>query len=185
MLLPPLQYSVGTIASEVTTSVQLFRSWSHIDMASVLSGWYGYNIFNIANFIEYEPYPKRRKLDKQNAYRGVEAAGDYELTHKDCSRVQGPVIYRPFAADSGQQKSKKEKQKPEVVILPAEESAPSDGETNINHLFPEILCLIFKQLDLQSKGRAAQVNNSSYKKSGRINSLYSLVVPYQTLAPFR
>ena len=94
-------------------------------MASVLSGWYGYNLFNIANFIEYEPYPKRRKLDNNKAggggYRGIEAAasgqaaaavGDYELSHKEPGNRAGMVgsggsrsvgqvgragaIYRPY-----------------------------------------------------------------------------------------
>lgn len=31
------------------------------------------------------------------------------------------------------------------------------GRTNISHLYPEILTMIFSKLDLQSKGRVAQV----------------------------
>ena len=128
-------------------------------MASVLSGWYGYNIFNIANFIDYEPYPKRRKLDKQNTYRAVDQPSgcDYELTHKECSRVQ-TSIYRPFSESSSKHKKKySEKQKPEVVHIEEEEVEEVDGRININNLFPEILCLIFQKLDLQAKGRASQV----------------------------
>jgi len=130
-------------------------------MASVLSGWYGYNLFNIANFIEYEPYPKRRKLDKTNTYRAVEQSGcDYELTHKECSsRVPANGIYRPFTElpHGKLKKRSSEKQKPEVVHIEEEEVEEADGRVNINNLFPEILCLIFQKLDLQTKGRAAQV----------------------------
>ena len=104
--------------------VQLFRSWSHLEMASVLSGWYagyhhhhnaaqaaaGYhNLFNIANFIEYEPYPKRRKLENAAAHQKAAAAygrymhqhqaanggDDFELTHKEVSRVNSS-LYRPY-----------------------------------------------------------------------------------------
>ena len=108
--------------------VQLFRSWSHLEMASVLSGWYaGYhhhnaaaaasyhNLFNIANFIEYEPYPKRRKLDHKTAaaaaavaygryhHQGNVAAeggaADFELSHKEVSRANSS-LYRPYTHDS-------------------------------------------------------------------------------------
>jgi len=134
-------------------------------MASVLSGWYGYNLFNIANFIEYEPYPKRRKLDKPG-YRGVEACGqaDYELTHKDPhSRIPQGGIYRPYVDNSHihhhKQKAKKDQHKQKVVevVEVEEEEAEVDGRTTIDNLFPEVLCLIFQKLDRQSKGRAAQV----------------------------
>ena len=153
----------------MTSNDQLFRSWSQLDMASVLSGWYGYNIhhniFNVANFIEYEPYPKRRKLDKSNSYRTTEQAyeQEYELVHRDsASRVKKHnVAYRPYSDlqhNVKQKPSKKSYSKSDSQIKTRvkNEEEPQDG-TTIDNIFPEILCLIFETLDLQSKGRAAQV----------------------------
>ena len=136
-------------------------------MASVLSGWYGYNIhniFNVANFIEYEPYPKRRKLDKSNNYRTTENhPQEYELVHRDsASRVKNHhVSYRPYSdlQHSVKQKPSKKsylKSDTQVKTRVKNEEEPQDG-TTIDNIFPEILCLIFEKLDLQSKGRAAQV----------------------------
>ena len=178
------------IAGEGTTSVQLFRSWAQLDMASVLTGWYGYNIFNIANFIEYEPYPKRRKLDKQNQYRATDSSNqEYELTHKVPT-----AIYRPYSDSTLKHKSKKsaEKHKPEVVVLDEEEEDKEcvliDGRTSIDNLFPEILCLIFEKLDLQTKGRVAQVNIyfflrsqfiiSSCRIRNLVNNIFEIPVGY-------
>ena len=173
-------------------------------MASVLSGWYGYNLFNIANFIEYEPYPKRRKLDKQNGYRSVaDSAADYELSHKDsrggtsrmaAAAAGGSSIYRPYIENSFKHRSaasrrSERKQRlhhlhnqhnqPEVVHIPeteedddaaaaalraaaeaddAQNGGSGGSRTRIDHLYPELLCLIFEKLDRQSKGRVAQVN---------------------------
>ena len=221
--------------------VQLFRSWAHLDMASVLSGWYagyhhhhnaaaaqaaGYhNLFNsIANFIEYEPYPKRRKVDHhhhhhhKNGGAAVAAAAygyavdfqDYhhhhhhhELTHKEARGAGSGAaginssgsLYRPYTTVQQQQdaavaakaaKSKTSKFQDSTstyhhhgsisdtvgsadgLLLSADElheaSTPADeaerqdaGRITFDHLFPEILCLIFSKLDIQSLGRAAQV----------------------------
>ena len=161
-------------------------SWSGLEMASVLSSWYGYNIhniFNVANFIEYpdavpaQPYPKRRKLDKANNYLVPEslahgaqlpAVPDY---HDTGARVRSHnVSYRPYsdlqqhAAAAKQKASKKSSAKSDAVVrsrVAAEEEAGEEG-TTVHHLFPEILCLIFEKLDLRSKGRVAQVNISKY-----------------------
>lgn len=38
-----------------------------------------------------------------------------------------------------------------------DERMEEDGRTNITHLYPEILTMIFTKLDLQSKGRVALV----------------------------
>lgn len=208
-------------------------------MASVLSGWcYGYNIFNIANFIEYhdhhqqqqQPLPKRRKLvDNNNAYMAV----DHRVHHGGYSHHQEVVlgrkkagsghhhhqhahhhhhhhghqqqtvnnssssscpIYRPFsissgrgAADKAVNKNSKQQQlllsEKQLAQLSVDASAAAvddtdsssclnnndAGRTTIEHIFPELLCLIFERLDLQSKGRAAQVcsrwRDSVYQKS--------------------
>lgn len=165
----------------MTSNDQLFRSWSQLDMASVLSGWYGYNIhhniFNVANFIDYEPYPKRRKLDKSNNYRTTEQAyeQEYELVQRDSSsRVKNHrVSYRPYSDlqhTVKQKPSKKSYSKSDSQIKTRvkNDEEPQDG-TTIDNLFPEILCLIFEKLDLQSKGRAAQVccrwRDAAYLKS--------------------
>ncbi len=187
-------------------------------MASVLSGWcYGYNIFNIANFIEYhdhhqqqqQPLPKRRKLvDNNAAYRAVDhlvqyghqqqqqqhqeavlgrkkaGSGGHMQQHQTINSITGSCpIYRPFSINSGRggavdkttsinnsksskQLSDKQQQQQqlaaEALALAAAEaesgSSNSDGgRTTMDNIFPELLCLIFQQLDLQSKGRAAQV----------------------------
>ena len=153
-------------------------------MASVLSNWYGFNIFNVANFIEYEPYPKRRKLDKSNNYLATETLStDYELVHRDrettsslTTRVRNPhVSYRPYSdlhqgqrhqgsvkLKSGSSRSQKAGcyNKCDGAVVKSRvqsDQEPAEG-TTIDDLFPEILCLIFEKLDLQSKGRAAQVN---------------------------
>lgn len=161
---------------------------SGLEMASVLSGWYGYNLFNVANFIEYaEPFPKRRKLDVASNYRGVEvqhSVQELELKHRldSASRVRAQnVSYRPYSDLSlprqglpcGQKKNhggpgglKKcgSYIKPGELgsVKPGRGSRGSEVEviqdgTTVDNLFPEILCLIFEKLDLQSKGRAAQV----------------------------
>ena len=175
----------GGVSDKTATNgggVQLFRSWSHLDMASVLSGWYGYNLFNIANFIEYEPYPKRRKLElHKNAsaaaayHRGISGYelqnSDYELTHKEVKRVNSS-LYRPYSEASkakaskyGQQESahhqadrrldEGSEEEDSCEIEEVEQDA--DTRITIDNLYPEILCMIFKKLDIQSLGRAAQV----------------------------
>jgi len=146
---------------------QLFRSWSQLEMASVLSGWYHpYNIFNVANFIEYEPYPKRRKLDKAANYRPVEyCEQEYELSHRDSTQmVKGHVTFRPYTDIQQQmtQQTNRQTNKKRYNKADHREKArvrdrePQEG-TTIDNLFPEILCLMFEKLDIQSKGRAAQV----------------------------
>ena len=176
------------ISCEVSDDQQLAASgWSAaagMEMASVLSNWYGFNIFNVANFIEYEPYPKRRKLDKSNNYLATEnLTTDYELVHRDRSetsslttRVRNPhVSYRPYSDLHHGQRGHGGSVKPKtgsrsqksgcghkcdgavVKNRVQSDQEPAEG-TTIDHLFPEILCLIFEKLDLQSKGRAAQVN---------------------------
>lgn len=172
-------------------------------MASVLSGWcYGYNIFNIANFIEYhhhdqqqQPLPKRRKLVDNNGYRAVDHHGYQQLHHHQdvvalgrkrpaaagghTTTAAGCPIYRPFSIHSsreqqqqlaGEKSGKKQlggdKQQREQLaaedLSPAavEQADGSSGTTTIEHLFPELLCLIFEKLDLQSKGRVAQVQTA-------------------------
>ena len=142
-------------------------------MASVLSGWYGYNIFNVANFIEYEPYPKRRKVDKSNNYRQVAVAEpqDYELKHeKRTGKAAHVVTFRPYSEVQQQHQQqqrptvKKRYSKSEAArekCRTRHERSPEEG-TTVDNLFPEILCLIFEKLDVQSKGRAAQVTLCSF-----------------------
>lgn len=165
---------------------------SGLEMASVLSNWYGYNLFNIANFIEYaEPFPKRRKLDVSSNYRGVDNqqsnGQDFDLKHRldSVSRVRAQnVSYRPYSdlslsrqgLGNGSQKKiqggligtkkcslhGKNGDSPDSLVKQnrgvagGEEEVVQEG-TTIDNLYPEILCLIFEKLDLQSKGRAAQV----------------------------
>ena len=155
-------------------------------MASVLSGWYGYNLFNVANFIEFaEPFPKRRKLDKANSYsnRGSAEQGVTEVvlaSHRDSAkRVKNSVTYRPYISElssvvptqNKKASCKRASKSSEGSGLGLRSSrVKSEGElrelkdgTTIENLFPEILCLIFEKLDLQSKGRAAQVKRVSQK----------------------
>jgi len=159
-------------------------------MASVLSGWYGYNLFNVANFIEFaEPFPKRRKLDKANSYNrsAAEQVTEVVASHRDSAKRvkshQGSVTYRPYISDlssvvPAQKKasSKRAGSKSSENSLglrscraKSEELKELKDGTTIDNLFPEILCLIFEKLDLQSKGRAAQVcsrwRDSAYLKS--------------------
>jgi len=165
-------------------------------MASVLSNWYGYNLFNVANFIEYaeQPYPKRRKLDVASNYLGVEAGGPQvvqeleQLNHRldSVSRVRAQhVSYRPYSdlqlpvhgvtgcqkRQPGSKKTYTKSGDPGVKSRGSrvgEDDVSNDGIT-IDSLYPELLCLIFEKLDLQSKGRAAQVCrrwwDSAYLKS--------------------
>jgi len=165
-----------------------FSGWSRrLEMASVLSGWYGYNLFNVASFIEYtaEPYPKRRKLDQTNSYRVGGESLAVELNHRDSSvRVKnhaGSVNYRPYIgvelhhsnATTVQSKQPKKSSKSESQIShrtrACSEELRDRGGTTVEDLFPEILGLIFEKLDLQSKGRAAQVcsrwKDAAYLKS--------------------
>ena len=144
-------------------------------MASVLSGWYGYNLFNVANFIEFaEPFPKRRKLDKANSYNRSEQVTEVVASHRDSAKrvkSQCSVTYRPYISDlsSVVPVQKKNASCKRTGLKSSENSGlglrsraksedlkERDG-TTIDNLFPEILCLIFEKLDLQSKGRAAQV----------------------------
>ena len=145
-----------------------------MEMASALSvaSWYDYtihNIFNVANFIEYESYPKRRKLDNSNRYHTAEnlTSSEYELDSN--SRVRShQVIYRPYSGIQQQHDSVKHKlskkaykrQRDNEVGLQTqtEEENRQQPGTSIDKLYPELLCLIFEKLDLQSKGRVAQVN---------------------------
>lgn len=47
-------------------------------------------------------------------------------------------------------------------------SADSEGSTtNIGHVFPELLSMIFEQLDVTSRGRAAQVRGFSHRQTDR------------------
>ena len=143
-------------------------------MASVLSAasWYDYtihNIFNVANFIEYESYPKRRKLDNSNRYHSANenlTSSEYELDSK--SRVRShQVIYRPYSDIQQQHDSVKHKlskkaykrqREHDVGLETQTEEENRQQGTSIDKLYPELLCLIFEKLDLQSKGRVAQVN---------------------------
>ena len=149
-------------------------------MASVLSGWYGYNLFNVANFIEFaEPFPKRRKLDKANSYnRSAEQVTEVVASHRDSAKrvkSQCSVTYRPYISEltvvPAQKKAscKRASKSSENSLglrsrVKSEELKERDG-TTIDNLFPEILCLIFEKLDLQSKGRAAQVKRVFHQKS--------------------
>jgi len=151
-----------------------------------LSGWLvpgynGYNIhniFNVANFIEYEHHPKRRKLDKSNNYLTSEPlSADYEATATTRARKQH-VSYRPYSdltRDLGSQANKQKQTKKiahkadlQVTNRTHQEDVAREGTTS-DVLFPEILCLIFEKLDLQSKGRVAQVctkwRDAAYLKS--------------------
>ena len=143
-------------------------------MANVLSSWYGYNIFNVANFIDYEPYPKRRKVDKLNSCLSVEPhvqyRHDYELKHKETAacRAKSHVACssssssRPYSEAQQSQVGRQQKKPtvhkadPDVAGREGGEEA-AQGTTTIHRLYPEILCLIFEMLDVESKGRAAQV----------------------------
>ena len=153
--------------------------WSSLDMASVLSGWYGYNLFNVANFIEFaEPFPKRRKLDKANSYNrtSTEQVTEVVAAHRDSAkRVKSQssvAIYRPYVSDLNSAPPQKkasckrtsrssENSSALRSRTKTEEFKERDGTTTIDNLFPEILCLVFEKLDLQSKGRAAQVKRQS------------------------
>ena len=138
-------------------------------MASVLSGWYGYNIFNVANFIEYEPYPKRRKLDNSNNFLTPESLPPCDVDLRESrTRVRShSVSYRPYSDlhhNTGvkQKSSKKQLSGRSDAVVRArvqQDQAPQQEGTTIDDLFPEILCLVFEQLDLQSKGRVAQVTD--------------------------
>merc|ERR1712223_1865315 len=161
--------------------------WSSLDMASVLSGWYGYNLFNVANFIEFaEPFPKRRKLDKANSYNrtSTEQVTEVVAAHRDSAkRVKSQssvAIYRPYVSDLNSAPPQKkasckrmsrssENSSALRSRTKTEEFKERDGTTTIDNFFPEILCLVFEKLDLQSKGRAAQVcsrwRDSAYLKS--------------------
>ena len=145
------------------------RAWSGLEMASVLSGWYGYNLFNVASFIEYaEPYPKRRKLDKTNKYSEAQVVTiDYSV-RESAARIKSHagVSYRPYISElSRNQETKKAvkrkassgEEKSVRTRAGSEEVRERDGTTS-DCLFPELLCLIFEKLDMQSKGRAAQVH---------------------------
>lgn len=154
-------------------------------MASVLSGWYGvpgYNIFNVANFIDYEPYPKRRKLEKSNNYRPVDYI-DQDYDYDSTLLVKGHVTFRPYSEiqaaslaslanlQTSRHENKKRYHKAEhrEKARRGVDKETRDEGTTIDNLFPEILCLIFEKLDIQSKGRAAQVccrwRDASYLKS--------------------
>ena len=156
------------------------QAWTQqLEMASVLSGWYGYNIhniFNVANFIEYEPYPKRRKLDKSNNYLTPESSlppCESECREASNTRVRSHhVTYRPYSDlhhNTGVKQKSSKKQlsgKSDVTVRARVQQdlvSPPEG-TTIDDLFPEILCLIFEQLDLQSKGRVAQVKTDKDTK---------------------
>jgi len=157
-------------------------------MASVLSGWYGYNLFNVANFIEFaEPFPKRRKLDKANSYNRTsteQQVTEVVTAHRDSAkRVKSQTsvaIYRPYVSDLNSAPPQKKASCKRTTRssenssalrsrTKTEEFKERDGTTTIDNLFPEILCLVFEKLDLQSKGRAAQVcsrwRDSAYLKS--------------------
>ena len=163
--------------AELDERGQAGQAWSQqLEMASVLSGWYGYNIhniFNVANFIEYEPYPKRRKLDKSNNYLTPESLAPCESELRETNtRVRSHhVSYRPYSDlhhhNTGVKHKSSKKQlsgKSEVAVRARVQqelvSQQQTGGTTIDDLYPEILCLIFEQLDLQSKGRAAQVTET-------------------------
>ena len=157
-------------------------------MASVLSGWYGYNLFNVANFIEFaEPFPKRRKLDKANSYNrtSTEQVTEVVSAHRDSAkRVKSQssvAIYRPYVSDLNSAPPQKkasckrtsrssENSSALRSRTKTEEFKERDGTTTIDNLFPEILCLVFEKLDLQSKGRAAQVKRQSLKVDSITNS---------------
>ena len=159
-------------------------------MASVLSGWYGYNLFNVANFIEFaEPFPKRRKLDKANSYsnRTSEQVTEVVASHRDSAKRvkshQCSVTYRPYISDLNNVVPAQKKPNCKRTLKSSENSglglrshrAKSEADlkerdgTTIDNLFPEILCLIFEKLDLQSKGRAAQVKRGFLKSFPHTN----------------
>ena len=157
-------------------------------MASVLSAasWYDYtihNIFNVANFIDYDQYPaKRRKLDNSSCYPGSTASEnspEYELVQRDSSSLvrNHQVIYRPYISDIQQNSSIKHKsvkkncKKREHDVLRSQAVVGDEEEkegTSIDSLYPELLCLIFEKLDLQSKGRVAQVSKYFHRQSTNI-----------------
>ena len=161
--------------------------WCSLNMASVLSGWYGYNLFNVANFIEFaEPFPKRRKLDKANSYNrsAAEQVTEVVASHRDSAKRvkshQCSVTYRPYISDLSSvvptsnkkasckragSKSSENSLGLRSCRAKSEELKELKDGTTIDNLFPEILCLIFEKLDLQSKGRAAQVKKSFPTKS--------------------
>ena len=158
-------------------------------MASVLSGWYGYNLFNVANFIEFaEPFPKRRKLDKANSYNRTsteQQVTEVVSVHRDSAkRVKSQTsvaIYRPYVSDLNSAPPQKkasckrtsrssENSSALRSRTKTEEFKERDGTTTIDNLFPEILCLVFEKLDLQSKGRAAQVKRPFLKVDSITNS---------------
>ena len=168
-----------TSEAELDERGQRGQAWSQqLEMASVLSGWYGYNIhniFNVANFIEYEPYPKRRKLDKSNNYLTTESLPPCESECRESNtRVRSHnVTYRPYSdlhhnTPGVKQKSSKKQLsgKSDVAVRARvqQDLVTQPEGTTIDDLFPEILCLIFEQLDLQSKGRVAQVKTDKYMK---------------------
>ena len=150
-------------------------------MASVLSGWYGYNLFNVANFIEFaEPFPKRRKLDKANSYSNRSQEQEFTevvASHRDSAKRvkshQCSVTYRPYISDLNNvvpaqkknascKRTRKSSENSGLGLRSHRAKSEADLKdqrdgTTIDNLFPEILCLIFEKLDLQSKGRAAQV----------------------------
>ena len=161
-----------TSEAELDERGQRGQAWNQqLEMASVLSGWYGFhNIFNVANFIEYEPYPKRRKLDKSNNYLTTESLPPCEIQESNTRvRSHSNVSYRPYSdlhqhSTGVKQKSSKKQLsgKSDVAVRSRvqQDLATQQPEgTTIDDLFPEILCLIFEQLDLQSKGRVAQVTD--------------------------
>jgi hypothetical protein len=150
-------------------------------MASVLSGWYGYNLFNVASFIEFaEPFPKRRKLDQTNSYRGVPDGPEPVGGHRDSAarvKSQAGVSYRPYVQERGPTPADRRREErrrarhgrhrdgEQAVVASGPHAASEEGvgekegALTLDCLFPELLCLIFEQLDLQSKGRAAQVTS--------------------------
>ena len=168
-----------TSEAELDERGQRGQAWSQqLEMASVLSGWYGYNIhniFNVANFIEYEPYPKRRKLDKSNNYLTTESLPPCEVECRESNtRVRSHnVSYRPYSdlhhPNTGVKQKSSKKQlsgKSDVAVRARvqQDLVTQPEGTTIDDLFPEILCLIFEQLDLQSKGRVAQVKTDKDMK---------------------
>lgn len=69
---------------------------------------------------------------------------------------QKPTTKRARAAEQRQNARAQQRQ---------EEEVERQAGTTIEHLYPELLCLVFEQLDLQSKGRVAQVRHSNPLKT--------------------
>ena len=79
-------------------------------------------------------------------------------SHKKESRVQRGCKRRHDELSLAQD----ELHKSTTYSQDADQDFTGQGKVTINHVFPEILTLIFEKLDVQSRGRAAQVRFSLF-----------------------